>query len=185
MCIELLLLACLLPFSAPAQTEPAVAGCEGLKNHVPVYIGGEQSASLSTQKYTIKKLRGRSIAGIPIPGGSGPEYQVQVTKNPPPTSVAESRPLFHLSSKTPAERIVAVRLKRCGKNDCFNLYEDGPASIALVRLELRELGPDCLEFHPGRPLTPGEYAIVILGADLKPEMVARFHSGPAMPEMPK
>ena len=167
----------------------AIAGCEGMKSDVFVYIGGEQTTALSAQKYTLKKFRGRSVAGIPIPGGrsGSPRYQVQVASKPQPLAVGESRPLFHLASKTPVERIVAVRLNKCGKNECFNLYDDGPASIAFVKLDARELGPGCYEFHPERSLSPGEYALVILAEDLKPQKIARFVAGPAMPpiEMPK
>jgi len=166
----------------------AVTGCEGMKDDVFLYIGGQQATPLSAQKYILKKFRARSVAGIPIPGGSsGPRYEVQLAGKPQPVAVAESRPLFHLASKTPIERILAVRLNACGKNQCFNLYEDGPAVMAVVRLEWRELGPGCYEFHPERSLSPGEYALVILGPDLKPLHVARFVAGPAMPpmEMPK
>ncbi len=182
------LFAWLLPSPLLEQAEQARPGCEGMKNETFVYIGGQQAATLITQRYTLKKIRGRSVAGIPLPGGrSGPRYQVQVAKKPQPVAVAESRPVFHLASQTPVERIAAIRLNPCGKNDCFNLYEDGLASMALVRLESRALGPACYEFHPERPLSPGEYALVILDRDLKPEQVARFVAGPTMPdiEIPK
>ncbi len=165
----------------------AVTGCEGMKNDTFFYIGGPQPTILSAQKYLLKKFRGRSVAGIPIPGGSGPRYQVKVAGKPQPAAVGESRPVFQLASKTPIERVVAVRLNACGKDQCFNLYEDGPAFMAVIRLEWREFGPGCYEFHPERSLIPGEYALVILAADLMPQQVARFVVGPAMPpmEMPK
>jgi len=183
-----LLFAWLLPSPPPGPAEQARVGCEGIKDDEFVYIGGQQATALGTQRYTLKKIRGRSVAGIPIPGGrSGPRYQVQVAQKPQPVAVAESRPVFHLSSKTPIEQIVALQLNRCGKSDCFNLYEDGPAAMSLVQLESRALGPGCYEFHPERPLSPGDYALVILGPDLKPVQVARFVAGPTMPaiEMPK
>ncbi len=183
-----LLFAWLLPLSMTEPTEQAVAGCEGMKSDLFLYIGGQPPTPLGSQKYVLKKIRGRSVAGFPIPGGSGgPRYQVQVADKPKPVAVAESRPLFHLACKTPVERIVAVRLNACGNSDCFNLYDDGAASMSLVRLQWRELGPGCYEFHPDKSLSPGEYALVILGSDLKPQQVARFVSGPTVPplEMPK
>jgi hypothetical protein len=165
------------------QAEQVAATCDAIKSDTFLYVGGQPATPLKTQKYSVKKLRGRSIAGIPIPGGSGdgPRYEVQVAKKPQPVAVAESRPLFHFASETPVDRVVAVRLTGCGNNDCFNLYQDGPAVMSLVRLEWRRLGQDCYEFVPEQSLNPGNYALIILGRDWQPEQVARFIAGPSVP----
>lgn len=183
--ITCLLSAWLLTLATAGQTEPAVTGCDGMKSDVFLYIGGQPPTELSTQKYVVKKIRGRSVAGIPIPGRSddGPRYQVQVAKKPEPVAVSESRPLFHFASKTPVDRVVAVRLNGCGKNDCFNLYQDGPAAMSLVRLEWRRLGSGCYELVPERSLSPGDYALIILAQDWKPQLVARFIAGPTIPKI--
>jgi len=103
-----LLFAWLLPLPATTQSEPAVPGCEGMKGDTFLYIGGQQPTTLSAQRFVLKKIQGRSVVGIPIPGGrgSGPRHQVQVARKQQAAAVAEAKPLFHLSSKTPVERIV-------------------------------------------------------------------------------
>ncbi|RPI27987.1 MAG: hypothetical protein EHM61_06640 [Acidobacteria bacterium] len=182
MAIWLLLLAGL--FTISQQAEQATVGCAEIKEESFVYIASSPQP-LTPQKFNIKRpRRTRTVLGVPIPGGGNqPRYEVQVSNRPEPVQVQESTPLFHVRSKTPAERIFAVRLTSCGKNHCFNLYEDGPASMALVKLAWRELGPGCLEFHPQQSLTPGQYALVILKPDFKPQLLARFRVGPPLPEI--
>lgn len=181
--ITCLLIAWLVPLTMTGQTEPAGTGCGGIKSDTFFYIGGQQPTTLASQKYLLKKFRGRMIAGIPIPGGSGPKYEVQVVRKPEAVPVKESRPVFHIASKTPPERIVAVRLNPCGKNDCFNLYEGGPAEMALVKLDFHDLGAGCYELVPRESLSPGNYALILLAPDLKPQLIARFVTGPTAPEI--
>jgi hypothetical protein len=185
--INWLLIAWLVPLAMTGQAKSAGIGCADIKSDAFYYIGGQQPTMLASQKYLLKKFRGRMVAGIPIPGGSQgrPKYEVQVVRKPEPASVKESRPVFHISSKTPRERIVVIRLNPCGKNDCFNLYQDGPAAMAMVRLDSHELGTGCYELVPAESLNPGNYALAVFGEDLKPQLIARFVAGPELPEHPK